>query len=385
MAAAATERVTAAAYRGTRTDAGVIASDVVGRQRVLPLVVIIVVTVVIGVNRLVHIRIVRAAVLVESVTGVVVCGRRHPIQFGVQHVVGDRGRRLVQWRPVVLQTAADYGCVHRHGYGRCRFFDRVMVGPDGVLIGRYGVRRQNGAAFPPEPPEPIARVHGQLQPDAVVAAATSTPYTGTHAAAPASAAADAAAAVATVTRRPARSGEMFEYRTVGMTRAATGTPYDRTGVPAVVYAVEMVQVVQVVQVVQLVVMIPRRYLSDLPLVMVQLLMVVMMVMHPVRGRIERHQTLCKRNKIITTLFIMKNTYTRPRTATLQCYYLHSRVIPVFRYIVQLHYIYIINILYDYFLTNTVTHSSLYFTIVYFYVFIILLNVYYMHFSFRIVL
>jgi len=40
----------------------------------------------------------------------------------------------------------------------------------------------------------------------------------------------------------------------------------------------------VVQVVKVVV-VPRCYLGDLPLVVVQLLMVVM-VMHPVRGRIE---------------------------------------------------------------------------------------------------
>jgi hypothetical protein len=51
----------------------------------------------------------------------------------------------------------------------------------------------------------------------------------------------------------------------------------------------MVQVVQVM-------VVPRRYLSDLPLMVVQLLMVVM-VMNPIRGRIERHQTICAHNRI----------------------------------------------------------------------------------------
>lgn len=309
-ALATTGRVNAAARRDIRiADAVVVASDVVGRQRVLPLVVIVVVIVVIGVDRLVHVRVVRAAVLVKSVTGVVVRGRRHPVQFGVQHVVGDRGRRLVQRRPVVLQAAAaaaDHGRVHRHGYSRRRFLDRVMIGPDGVLIGRHGVWRQHGAAFPSEPPEPNGRVRGQLQPDAATAdpvvAAASAPDTGAPAATPASAS-DASAPAASVTRRPTRTGAVLGHGTVRMTRAATGTPDDRPGVPAVVEVVEMIQVVQVVQVVELmVVMVPRRNLSDLPLVMVQLLMVVMMVVvNPVRGRIERYQTLCENGNINITI------------------------------------------------------------------------------------
>lgn len=267
-------------------------SDVVGRQRVLPLVVMVVrsrrgvmvMVMVIRVDGLVHVRVVRAAVLVESVAGVVIGGRRHPVQLGVQHVVDD-GRR----RPVVL--SADDGRVHHHRYGRGRLLHRVMVGPHRVLVGRHGVRRQHGAAFPPEPPEPIARVHGQL--DVVVsAAATATASTAATAAADVAAATTVAAvyaapaAVPVPRRRPSRS------RVLG--RRAVGPADDRAGAQAV-------QVIQMVHVVQVVV-VPRRYL-----VMVQLLMV---MVNPVRGRIERHQTFCQHdNKNILLTINVSQKYT----------------------------------------------------------------------------
>lgn len=270
---------------GAGRPSGVV-SDVVGRQRVLPLMVMVIVMV-IRVDGLVHVRVVGAAVLIERVTGVVVSGRRHPVQLGVQHVVDD-GRRLP--RPaVVLQPAADYGRVHHHRYGSRRLFDRVMVGPDGVLVGRHGVRRQHGAAFSPEPPEPIARFHGQLPDADTTAAAAPTAATATvvttttEPAATTDTTADAAATVPDV-GRPTGSG-VFGHGTVRA--AAAGPPDDGAGAPVV----QVVQVVHVVKMVQMM-MVPRRYLGDLPLVMVQLLMVVM-VMHSVRGWIERHQTFCE--------------------------------------------------------------------------------------------
>lgn len=259
----------------------------------------VVMVMMVWVDRLVHVRVICAAVLVERVTGVVVSRRRHPVQLRVQHVVGGRGqgqrRRRHVVRPVVLATAADDGRVHHHRYGGRRLLDRVMVGPDDVLIGRHAVRRQHGAAFPPEPPEPIARVHGQLMTadaaaaadTAVVAPADQAPDDAADSPAPADA--DAAVTGTAAARRPSRSGVLDGRRAV----RAAGPPDDRAGA-AVVQVVQMVQVVQVVQVM----VVPRRYLGDLPLVVVQLLMVVMVV-NSVRGRIERHQTLCAHNKTTT--------------------------------------------------------------------------------------
>lgn len=119
---------------------------------------------------------------------------------------------------------------------------------------------------------------------AVVAPADQAPDDAADSPAPADA--DAAVTGTAAARRPSRSGVLDGRRAV----RAAGPPDDRAGATVV----QMVQVVQVVQVV----VVPRRYLGDLPLVVVQLLMVVMVV-NSVRGRVERHQTLCAHNKTTT--------------------------------------------------------------------------------------